>query len=204
MEVCIVAPLRWSEEDLTTPTTLVISTSVYTGMASVSRCALWMLFCCSSWLVEEDLVRCVSFFDGRPRMLVIMAGMEQKDSYAACLRPRSSSFLGSGMCLAGFPGDNISRVPFSGRHAQDARHLGPVWTQKDSTSLVVLFGNGMCRAGLLVTLHTALCSLDCRPSSSTTVAVHGWFCWRRCTSRRRAGFLSAVAHHPVSLLGQGC
>ena len=47
---------------------------------------------------------------------------------------------------------------------------------KDSTSLIVFFGNGMCMAGLLVTLHPALCSLDCRPSSSTTVAVHGWFC----------------------------
>ena len=47
---------------------------------------------------------------------------------------------------------------------------------KDNTSLVVFFGNGMCKAGLLVTLHLALCSLDCRPSSSTMVAVHGWFC----------------------------
>ena len=49
--------------------------------------------------------------------------------------------------------------------------------QKDSTTFVVFLGNGMCRAGLLVTLHPALCSLDCRLSSSTKVAVLGWFCW---------------------------
>ena len=43
--------------------------------------------------------------------------------------------------------------------------------------IAVDIGSGMCKADLLVTLHTALCSLDCRPSSSTMVVVHGWFCW---------------------------
>ena len=51
------------------------------------------------------------------RMLGISAGMEPKGSHA--------DYFGSGMCVAGFPGDDISRcVPFCGRHAQDTRHLG--------------------------------------------------------------------------------
>ena len=34
-------------------------------------------------------------------------------------------FSGSGMCVAGFPGDDLTRcVPFCGGNAQDARHLG--------------------------------------------------------------------------------
>ena len=51
VEVCIVAPFRWFEEDLTTPTLLLLSSCVCTGMAAESRCAKWILFCCSSSLV---------------------------------------------------------------------------------------------------------------------------------------------------------
>ena len=71
-------------------------------------------------------------------------------------------------------GDDISRC-FSLLWLQCSRCSASwsVSTTRAVRSLVVLFDNGMCRAGLLVTLHPALCSLDCRPSSSTTVQVHG-------------------------------
>ena len=80
-------------------------------------------------------------------MLGISAGVEQKDSYAACLRPRSSSFQAAA-CVAGFPGDDISHcVPFC---LDMLKMLGILigMDQKDSTSLVVLFGYGVCMAGV--------------------------------------------------------
>ena len=58
-------------------------------------------------------------------MLGISAGMETEGQLCCQLEAALVVFLGSGVCLAGFSGDDISRcVPFCGRHAQGARHLG--------------------------------------------------------------------------------
>ena len=104
-------------------------------------------------------------------MLGISAGMEQKDSYVACLRPRSSSFSAAACTWL------VLWVTIFHAVVVDMLVMLGILTgmdQKDSTSLVVLFG--LCKADALVTLQPTLCSLDCRPSSSRMVAVHGWFC----------------------------
>ena len=44
-----------------------------------------------------------------------------------------------------------------------------------SGRFAVDIGSGMCKAGLLVSSHTTLCSLDCRFSSTTVVAVTAGF-----------------------------
>ena len=61
----------------------------------------------------------------------------------------------------------------------------------------------MCRAGLLVSLHPALCSIDCRPSSSTTVAVHGRFACDTAHYVSVQAFGRQWYSTPVSLLGRG-
>ena len=157
---------------------------------------LWFGFVAPLRWFEEDL---------GPRMLVILAGVYQEDSYAA-RRPRPSSFPAwhvqgwycwfflsrcipsscrqaiaalvvdmavACACLV-LLGDDTFRAVFTSV-VDMLKMLGILvgMDQKDSSSLVVLFGNGTCRAGLLVALHSALCSPVCRPSSSTT----GWFCW---------------------------
>ena len=78
------------------------------------------LACTRLLLLVFHLALC-SFSCRQAKVLGISAGMEQKDSYVAYLWPRSLSFQGSGMCVAGFPGDDLARcVPFCGGNAQDA------------------------------------------------------------------------------------
>ena len=88
------------------------------------------------------------------------AGM---DSNAACLRPRSLPTSAAACAWLVFL-VTIFYAVFSSV-VDMLKILGILvgMDQKDSTSLVVFFGNGMCRAGLLVTLHPAVCSFDCRP-----------------------------------------
>ena len=56
-------------------------------------------------------------------MLGIMAGMNQKDSFAAIVFALVVVF-GSGMCFAGITGVQFAFVPFRCRQAQDALHHG--------------------------------------------------------------------------------
>ena len=84
-KLCVVAPLRRFEDDLTISTAAVISTSGCTGIASVSR-RTELRF----WFVALLFVGLKRTWDAvfpsvvdRPRMLVVMVGMAQKDSYAA-------------------------------------------------------------------------------------------------------------------------
>ena len=85
----------------------------------------------------------------------IMAVTNQKDSYA--LRCRAQCRLLAVACWAGFAGDDIYAVfPSVVGTLKMLRILVGV---KDSVSLIVFIGKGMCRAVVLVTLHPALCSL---------------------------------------------
>ena len=61
--------------------------------------------------------------------------------------------------LVGFAGDDIYAVFPSVVGMLKMLCILVGMDLKDSTSLFVFFGNGMCRAVLLVTLHPALCSL---------------------------------------------
>ena len=107
---------------------------------------------------EEDLGCCVSFFDDWPMMLVIMAGMNQKESYAA-RRPRSLTTSAAACTWL------VLRV--TSFHAVFPSVVGMLkmlailvgMDQRDSTSLVVFFGNGMCTVGSVGSMQIVLCSL---------------------------------------------
>ena len=79
---------------------------------------------------------------GKPRMLVILAGMDQEDSLF---------FYGSGMCKAGFAGYEAPRAVFSSRFAGPCSASWPFWTERPVAVACV-------RLVLLVIMHFALCS----------------------------------------------
>ena len=72
-----------------------------------------------------------SFFD-RPKMLGFLVGMDQKDRYAAWLRPRSSPT--STVALAWLVLLVSCCVSLRCPQAQDAWHLVSVWTRRDSST----------------------------------------------------------------------
>ena len=111
----------------------------------------------------------------RPMMLVIMAGMNLKDSYAA-RRPRSlptsaaaCAWLGFRVTIfhAVFPSAVVMLMILGILVCMTRR------TARRSSSFAAVACAGLvcCYVAPRVVFH------DCRPSSSTMVAVHGWFCW---------------------------
>ena len=117
----------------------------------------------------------------RTRMLVIMAGMNQKDIYA--VRRLRSLPTSAAACTWLVLWVTIFHAVFPSVLGM-LKMLGILvgMDQNDSTSLIVFFCNGTRRAGLLVTLHPAVCSL-CRPF----VVDNG--------GRYTAGFAGDDAHH---------
>ena len=111
----------------------------------------------------DQTSRCVLSSCRQARMLGISAGMDRKDNYAACLRPRSLPTSAAACAWLVFLVTIFYAVFPSVVDMLKILGILVGMDQKDSTSLVVFFGIGMCRAGLQVTLHPAVCSFDCRP-----------------------------------------
>ena len=147
---------------MTISTAMVFSTSVCVGMVRFPGEPSGFL-APLRWF-EEDLGCCVSFFDDWPTMLVTMAGMNQKESYAL-RRPCSLPTYGSGTCLAGFAGSMhlVSSVLVGGFSAVACSsclagiHAGAVfpsiggrptffWTGHEVAALVVDLGSCMLKA----------------------------------------------------------
>ena len=132
----------------------------------------WFVVCWFCWCAVRAVCPLAVV---RPEMLCIMAGMDQKDRYAArCLALRRflQRHVQDWYCWFDTPFPSVVAGPDARHHGRQTMHLACPMVVFRPMMLVTMVG--MTRGSFAATHGRAL--VDCG-------GMLGWFCWWRCVSR---------------------